>query len=258
MVNKAKKITSLILLFLLFAFKLYSQALVVDEAGIFTQSEIDDITEQLKTFETKAKTQASIITVTSTGDKTPEAYADDYFDYKGYGYGENDEGVLLLIVTGDGTSGSGYVHISTYGDQSISTVNDKRIEELLDTLYYEGLADRDYKSGVDAYIKALAKSFYNELSKGEALAGAGSGLLTFLLSVLGIKKGNKVKECRMRYNSSKNAIANFVPFNDTIISKNVISRTISRDSDSGNSSSGGSTTHTSSSGRTHGGGGRSF
>lgn len=257
MVNKAKKIISAILLFLLFAFKLYSQTLVVDEAEIFTQSEIDDITQQLQTLEKKAKTQASIVTATSTGDKPPEAYADDYFDYKGYGYGEAAEGVLLLIVTGDGTPGSGYIHISTHGSKSISTVNDARIDDLLDTLYDKGLKNRNYKSGVDAYIQALAKSFYNELSTGEAAAGAGGGVLTFLLSMLGIKKSNKVKKCRMRYNASKNAIASFAPFNDAVISKNVTFRTIHRNNDISNGG-GGSTTHTSSSGRTHGGGGRSF
>ena len=27
--------------------------------------------------------------------KTAQAYADDYYDYNGYGYGENDDGILL-------------------------------------------------------------------------------------------------------------------------------------------------------------------
>ena len=35
------------------------------------------------------------------GGKTAEAYADDYYDYNGYGYGENDDGLLLLVSMGE-------------------------------------------------------------------------------------------------------------------------------------------------------------
>ena len=36
----------------------------------------------------------AVVTVNSLEGKTAEAYADDYYDYNGYGYGENDDGLF--------------------------------------------------------------------------------------------------------------------------------------------------------------------
>ena len=38
-----------------------------------------------------------IVTTESTGGKSSQDYADDFYDYNGYGWGDNYDGALLLI-----------------------------------------------------------------------------------------------------------------------------------------------------------------
>lgn len=42
-----------------------------------------------------------IVTVDSLNGKTVEEYADDYYDDNGYGYGENNSGILFLVAMDD-------------------------------------------------------------------------------------------------------------------------------------------------------------
>lgn len=70
---------------------------LVDAAGLLSA---DDAAELLKKLDEISERQACdvvIVTVNSLEGKTPTAYADDFFDYTGYGYGENDDGILFLI-----------------------------------------------------------------------------------------------------------------------------------------------------------------
>lgn len=236
---------------------LSAQALVVDTAQLFSDDQIANFTERLQKIADKAGTQASILTVRSLDGKDAQSFADDYFDENRYGLGPDCEGILLLISTGDGTPNSGNMHISTCGPKTIAKITDYKIESLLDTLYDKGLKDRDYVRAVDAYITDLSGKLYNEITSKDTGIGICGGLVTFLLSIFGIKRKNKVKAASLYFDNDTNSIANFRPFKDAVISSHVTTRVISRnDNDSG--SSGGSTTHTSSSGQTHGGGGRSF
>jgi len=95
---------------------------VVDMAGILTLSEQQEIASRFTEFSESLKTDASVVLVADTGDLTAEAYADDFFDYGGYGYGEDRDGILLLIVTGYGDGSGRKAHISTSGKRTINTL----------------------------------------------------------------------------------------------------------------------------------------
>lgn len=254
MVKLTKKFL-LLCIAILASISLCAQAIVVDEAGVLSADEIAAFEAKLARFEQKTKSQAVVVIVPSLNGKSREAFADDYFDYNGYGYGEEKEGVLLLIATGDGTPGSGDMHISTHGSKTIGKLSDRKIERLLDTLYDDGLKDRNYASAIGSYIDDLSFCFFNTISTRDAAVGVGGGLLTFLLSFFGIKRRNKVKEMEPAFNAGKNAAVSFVATDDKLISSNVFTQKIVR---SESSSDDESSTHTSSSGETHGGGGRSF
>ena len=43
----------------------------------------------------------AVVTVDSLEGKTSQDYADDFYDYNGYGYGKDDDGILLLISMED-------------------------------------------------------------------------------------------------------------------------------------------------------------
>ena len=256
----AKKIIYALMFFI--CINVYAESekkLLVDEAGVLQPEVFAKIEQRLKTVSQRSGSDAVVVIVSDAGEKSPQDYADDYFDYNGYGQGSEKEGSLLLIVTGDGTPGSRYAHISTHGEKTIKTITDSVIEKLLDSLIDGGLKENDYLSGIDSYLSTLGRRFYNSLSLLEVGMSLGLAILVFLFKFLGTLKKYKNKgnfAAAPFYDVTKNSIASFATVNDTFLSTNTVSHVIQ--TSSSKESSGGSTTHTSSSGETHGGGGRSF
>ena len=233
--------------------------LLVDEAGVLEAKAFAKIEKHLKTISEKSKSEAVVVIVSDAEGKTPEAYADDYFDYNDYGLGDEKEGSLLLIITGDGTQGSRYAHISTHGKKTIETITDGVIEKLLDALIDGGLKKNDYPKGIESYLSTLSGRFYNSLSLMEVGISLGLALLTFLLKFFGTISKYKSKgnfAAAPFYDIGKNSLVSFATNNDTFLTSNTTSHIIQ--SNKGKGGFGTSTTHTSSSGKTHGGGGRSF
>lgn len=65
-----------------------------------------------------------IVTVWSLDGKSSEAYADDFFDGNGYGYGQGNSGVLLLLAMeyrdwAISTCGDGIYALTDYGIESV-------------------------------------------------------------------------------------------------------------------------------------------
>lgn len=233
---------------------------VVDMAGILTLSEQQEIAARFTEFSESLKTDAAVVLVPDTGDLTAEAYADDFFDYGGYGYGEDRDGILLLIATGDG-GGRREAHISTSGKRTINTVTDSRIDDLLDALIDGGAADGNYAAGINAYIDKLHTIIQSPEQaaaaklKSSLLFALGTGVFVFLISFLVLLKRYKIAGAKPYYDRAKQTTVRFASVNDPLISTNTISTVRPKNRSSGSS---GSSTHTSSSGRSHGGGGRSF
>jgi|GEM_PF-782079 len=126
---------------------------VVDMAGILTLSEQQEIAARFTEFSESLKTDASVVLVPDTGDLTAEAYADDFFDYGGYGYGEDRDGILLLIVTGYGDGSGRKAHISTSGKRTINTVTASRIDDDEIGNFRVGHISGDERRGVEALYR---------------------------------------------------------------------------------------------------------
>ena len=69
---------------------------LVDDAGLLSQSEKYNLISSLDSISENRQLDVVVVTKNSLAGKTVEQYADDFFDYNGYGYGENDDGILLL------------------------------------------------------------------------------------------------------------------------------------------------------------------
>ena len=96
-----RKITAAVFSLLLCVFLLvpaYAQmtTFVTDEAGLLRSEEIDTLEKKAAELKDQYGIDAVILTVDSLGGTYAQEYADDYYDYTGYGYGENDDGFLLL------------------------------------------------------------------------------------------------------------------------------------------------------------------
>lgn len=227
-------------------------ATVVDPLNILTQEEHSRISGLLDAFSSRAQTDSVAVITANTGAKTPQEYADDYFDYNGYGIGSEHEGILLLLVVGD-SSQDRSVHISTCGSATIAAVSDSGIDDLLDSFIEAALESGSYAHALEAYINTLNGIFFNTLSIQECLVACLAGIILTIALYWGIKGRYSLKKNEQWYDIAKNTRTHFDTKTDVLLGSYTTS--VKRPK---SSSSGGSSTHTSSSGRTHGGGGRSF
>ena len=85
---------------------------IVDNAGLLSPQEKASLTEIISSLASKYDFDLVIVTEESIGATSPMDYADDFFDYGGYGLGQDRDGCLFLQVTGSreywfSTSGRG-------------------------------------------------------------------------------------------------------------------------------------------------------
>ena len=74
---------------------------LTDSAGLLSEEEAQNILTKLDEVSERQKFDIVILTVDSLEGATATEYADDFFDYYGYGYGEGKDGILFLVSMED-------------------------------------------------------------------------------------------------------------------------------------------------------------
>lgn len=213
------------------AFAADSLPYLVDEADLFTSAEEESLSSKLETVSNEFELDIVVLTITTLGDKTIEDYADDYYDYSGYG----KDGALLLIAVDEDER-----YVSTCGSCidaiDVSALGDE-ISGYLD--------DKNYVSAVNGLVDYVNKAFSFDLGF-NLLVSIVIGLIVAYIVVSSMK--GKLKSVRMQ-NQATNYIKansmNVAVSRDIFLYRVVTSKEKQKDDDN---------THTSSSGRTHGGG----
>ncbi len=70
---------------------------MVDNAHILTDSDRNELNYLMREISERRQCTVAVVTVRSIGTSTPRNFAENYFAEHGYGYGENADGVLLLV-----------------------------------------------------------------------------------------------------------------------------------------------------------------
>lgn len=265
------------------------QPRVFDQAGLFSETEIIQLEEKIAQCRKSTKMDVVIVSAYADGERSAEEYADDYYDYGGFGVGKKASGVLLLYyMDGPGQPG-GECYISTTGTM-INMLTDERIESILDGVYGD-LGNRDFAGAtehfledVKAYVKEGVESgqYTYDRDTGEIVRYHSIRLyeVAIAMVIAGILAGSVCLDIKKRYamKQSSREVSNslqayradcafhFSVAGDKMVNKYVRSVPIPRNTSSGSggrghsgsSSAGRSTIHTSSSGSSHGGGGRRF
>lgn len=265
------------------------QPRVFDQAGLFSETEIIQLEEKIAQCRKSTKMDVVIVSAYADGERSAEEYADDYYDYGGFGVGKKASGVLLLYyMDGPGQPG-GECYISTAGTM-INMLTDERIESILDDVYGD-LGNRDFAGAaehfledVNAYVKEGVESgqYTYDRDTGEIVRYHSIRLyeVAIAMVIAGILAGSVCLDIKKRYamKQSSREVSNslqayraecafhFSVAGDKMVNKYVRSVPIPRNTSSGSggrghsgsSSAGRSTIHTSSSGSSHGGGGRRF
>ncbi|NLC83868.1 MAG: TPM domain-containing protein [Ruminococcaceae bacterium] len=248
---------------------LASSRLVVDQANFFTAEQAQQLQAEAAALGAQYQMDIVIVTTTDTGGKSSRDYADDYFDFNGYGVGPDRDGILFLL---DYDNREAYISTSGSG---IKYLTDQRIEQVLDAVFDGGLptgdnfgATKGFLNQTEVFLQAgIPSDQYGEpedqprsLSVVDGilgLLGAGGSSLGFFGTTRSSYKG-KPRPNVFEFRS--NSLVNMGVTSDNLIDSYVTTRRLPPPPPppSGGGFSGRSTTHTSSSGRSHGGGGRGF
>lgn len=224
--------------------------LVVDNADLLTDAEENEFNEKFITFTEEYEMEIAFLTVTSLDGKTAQQFADDFYDANGYGYGENDNGFLLLYLPGE--DGQRELYLTTHGD-AIYKMSDDMINTMLLEMK-DDIISGNYSAALDKYI-AKATEY---VKPGVhfiwlfVLILAGCVIALFVLNGMAAANKSVIRQADAKVYVRGGSL---VLMNSNEVFKGTYVNKEEKVQENNNS---GSSTHTSSSGRTHGGGGIKF
>ena len=235
----------------------------VDGADLLTAEQEVILTEKLDEISERQAVDVAIVTTNSLGGKTATEFADDYFDYNGYGMGADDDGIIFIISMGEREWA-----ISTHA-YAITAFTDAGQAYITDTIV-PFMSDGDFDWAFtlfadlcDDYItQAKLGNPYDVGNMPDDIGIFGAIIWAVPCFILGaiiafIMKIFKKKSLQtvMMKNDASDYRSNLklTAENDMFVRRDIIRTKIEKDDDEG-----GSSTHTSSSGRSHGGSSGSF
>lgn len=240
---------------------------LVDMADLLSDSEEADLSYMLDEISERQQVDVVVVTVDSMEGESATVYSDDFYDYNGYGFGEDRDGILLLVSMEERdwsitTRGYGITVVTDAGRDYIS-------EAIVDDLGLE-----DYVSAFTDFA-TLCDDFITQANEGTPYDAdnlpdeGGFGIIgsfviaygiAFIIALIstGIMKGqlNSVHSQSGADTYMKQDSMQLTKKNDMFLYTRVDRR--KKPEKEPQSLSGGSTTHTSSSGATHGGGSGKF
>ena len=237
----------------------------VDNANLVSASDEAALLAKLDEISEARQIDVVIVTENAIGDMTSTQYADNFYDYNGYGFQLTRDGILLLISMENRDWA-----ISTHG-LGIDIFTDAGQEYMTDR-FVSYLSDGDYYGGFDCFAD-LCDQFIAQYQETGVAYDVGNlpkapfawgfsifislavGLLAGLITALVFKSeltSVRIQPSAVGY--AKPDSLHLTERNDMFL-YHVVNRTARpKDTDSGHSGGGGgSSTHHSSSGSTHGG-----
>lgn len=244
---------------------------VIDNADVITTEEWRELMSKIDEIRERQKVDIAIMTTRELHGYTLQDYADYVYGYNDYGYGDNLDGVLLLV---DMKANDWYITTSGYGTTAFTDAGIQYIGEQMSTY----LSGEDYAGAFNVYAEkcdeliTLARNGtpygleQDITASGERAEEADEplslvwipisiaiGVVVAIIVVKGMKSDLKSVRKKKEANSYVRNGSLVVNENyDTFLYSQVTKTEIQKQNNSGSS------THTSSSGNTHGGGGGSF
>lgn len=239
---------------------------LVDNADLLEDYEESGLLDKLDEISERQKMDVVIVTINSLEGKTATAYADDFYDYNGYGFTKTRDGILLLVAMDDrewaiSTCGSG---IPTFTDEGQEYIVEQFKPDLSDGYYAD--AFNTFADLCDDYITQAETGEpydYGNMPKGDfplfrnILIALVAGVVIALIVVLVM--ASQLKSVKAQGNASNYTVPNSLRLtkNKDLYLYHVVTKT-ARPKDTGSSGGGGSSSHSSSSGSSHGGSSGSF
>ena len=241
---------------------------VYDFAELLTLSEEEKLYHQVEQFMDSANLDLAIVTISENNKLNAREYADDFYDYNGFGTDSEHSGVLFLV-----DMDTREIYMSTTG-KAISLYSDYRIDMTLDAISQE-FSNQNYYQGIVKFVTILKNydtiglpsnkdSKYAIGDDGEVyrefpwliVLGVPFAITAIVIGVM-IHKNKLVRAATSSREYLDKDSLKINTVSDRLIFTNTVAVPRSTGS-SGSSSGGGSSRHSGSSGRSHGGGGHRF
>ena len=242
---------------------------LVDEADLLSDSDEADLLGKLDEISERQQMDIVVLTVNSLEGKSPEEYADDFYDYNRYGFGDGRDGILFLISMGEremcmSTTGYG---ITAFTDAGQNYIYDQIMTYIKDGDY--ATAFTIFAAQCDGFITQARTGEPYDIDNlpeepfsviGALIIAVGIGFIISLIAT-------GIMRLQLHSVYSRQAAEDYMikdsmqvtRSNDLFLYKQVERREKPKEVEPEKpSSQGGSTTHVSSSGTTHGGSSRKF
>ena len=240
---------------------------VSDNAGVLSLSDLNELNAMADSVSEQFQCDVCAVFVNGTDGKDIQAFADDYYDYNGCGYGDGDDGILLAVDVVNRKFA-----VSTYG-YGIEAFTDYG-QQYLDSKYIPELRESDWEDAAQGYIEGCGELLYR--ARNGQIYDVGSpadtrspftplllgdlffGFVISFVTVGGMKK--KLKSVAKKTSAGENVRPgsfHLAYTNDRFI-RSSVSRTKKPEPQQRSGGGGGSSVHFSSSGRSHGGHSGSF
>ena len=230
-----------------------------DQAGLLDAEQQESLSSTLDEISERDQVDVVVVTVNSLEGKTAQAYAEDYFIDRGYGQGENGDGILFLLDMGDrnwAIATHGYA-IEVFTDAGQSYIMDQVKPYLSDGDYNE--AFHKFASECDDFItQANEAEPYDVENLPKEPFDVGVNLLIALAVglVAGLLVTGNMRR-KLKTVRKQDRAASYVRQGSMEVTRSndfYLYSTVSKSAKPKNEdSNGGSSTHTSSSGDTFGG-----
>lgn len=242
---------------------------IIDDLEYLTDSEILTLQSDIDNIITDYNLEAVVVITDDTEGKSSRNFADDFFDYGGYGVGGDYSGLLMLINMAERE-----VWISTTG-RAIDIFTDSRISTMVKNVanplsngdYYEActtfLKDIKYyaKMGVPAGQHRVDEESLDNITYFQRALRLMKSFYVYLIAIVVALIATLIASSSSEGKVTTNSSTYEKPgsFELSVSRDDFIRESTTRTVIESNSSSGSkSTTHSGSSGRSHGGGGGRF
>lgn len=239
------------------AYAEFKQSPVSDAAGYLTEEQNAELTERLDEIRRKYSFDVAFVSEDRLSSYDAQSAADDIYDYDGYGYGKNYDGILFYIADSErkyhfSVCGSGE---TIFNENGLAYLEKKTVPYLKKDDYYAAV--KSYADHTEELLEMAAegKPFNKTQHSMKCIlcVVAGALLIPLVLAYFMMHK----KLCAMKTAVKEDNAGNYMKpnsmnldFSRDIFLYSTVAKTEKPKSDSGS--------HTSSSGRSHGGRGGSF
>lgn len=242
---------------------------LIDGAGLLTDEEETELLGTLDEVSERQAVDVVVVTANALYGRTAGEAADDLYDYCGYGFGEERDGLLFLISMEERDW-----HISTRG-YAVTAFTDAELD-FLSEQFLTDLSDGYYASAFATYAK-WCDDYFTQARTGEPydadnlprlpFSVFGAAVLAFVPAFLIALIATGIMRMKLKSVHSRGRSDDYIKEGSFKLSKKedlLLYKEVSRrpkpkeEPPKSSGSSGGSTTHKSSSGATHGGKGGKF